>query len=263
MPRARWLKPEFFTDKKIGRLDPVDALVYQALWCWADDGGTAQADPDLIKAQAFYRWSAVTVPGITGAVRHLSGTGMVDLYQVVDDVFAKIRSWDRHQTVHKPSKFRYPNISQGVALNSAALSPEGCLTSSEIPNAIVLESHNPIIPEPKTKPSASRETWLTPICIAWEARGGAGTFRNIAGRVAKSLKPLAAAGHDPTEIAGRLGIYLDQNDPRFWSIEKFASAYDRWAIKPAANGKPNLGGDRNDARLDNWVKSKEDENGQH
>ena len=43
--RARWLKPEFFTDKKIGQLDPVTALVYQALWCWADDGGTAQADP--------------------------------------------------------------------------------------------------------------------------------------------------------------------------------------------------------------------------
>jgi hypothetical protein len=43
--RARWLKPEFFTDKKIATLDPTTALVYEALWCWADDGGVCNATP--------------------------------------------------------------------------------------------------------------------------------------------------------------------------------------------------------------------------
>ena len=113
--RARWLKPEFFTDKKIGQLDPVTALVYQALWCWADDGGTAQADPDVIKAQAFYRWSAVTLPGITGALRGLSELGRIRVYMVGDDLYAKIANWDRHQSVHKPSKFRYPQESEGIS----------------------------------------------------------------------------------------------------------------------------------------------------
>lgn len=124
--RARWLKPEFFTDKKIAALGPIPALVYQALWCMADDGGTAQCDPDTIKAQMFYRWSAVGVPEITEAVRHLSGTSRIVVFQVGDDTFATIEAWDKHQKVHKPSSFRYPDISQGVICRV----PEWCGTSA-------------------------------------------------------------------------------------------------------------------------------------
>lgn len=146
MPRARWLKPEFFTDKKVAQMSPVTALVYQALWCWADDGGTAQADPDVIKAQSFYRWNNIGVPEISEALRHLSGTRTITLYTVGDDQYAVIRNWSKHQSVHKPSKFRYPKQDHTVTPNSEALLPHHPGTSAEIPtsyNPRLLESYNP------------------------------------------------------------------------------------------------------------------------
>lgn len=150
--RARWLKPEFFTDKKIAQLDPTTALVYQALWCWADDGGTVQADPDLLKAHIFYRWSAVTVRTITGALQTLSALGRIELYRVGDDLYANIRNWKKHQSVHKPSKFRHPQISQGVRVDGASLLPECPGTSVEIPTARVLDSYNPRVLDSRAEP---------------------------------------------------------------------------------------------------------------
>ena len=108
--RARWLKPEFFTDKKIAALGPWAALVYQALWCMADDGGTAQCDPEWVYSQMFYWWgtSAALVPEIAGAVQHLVQSGRIACYTVGDETYARIINWTKHQLVHKPSKFRYP-----------------------------------------------------------------------------------------------------------------------------------------------------------
>ena len=70
---------------------------------------------------------------------------------VGDDLYAKIANWDRHQSVHKPSKFRYPQESEGISGNSAALLPGDTSTSVEIPTAIVLDSYNPIVPDSNTK----------------------------------------------------------------------------------------------------------------
>jgi hypothetical protein len=112
--RARWLKPEFFTDKKIAMLGPLAALVFEALWVIADDGGTAKGDAETLKAQVFYRWSTVTVPDISTALRELSHSGRVRRYQVGDDEYTQIVHWTRHQQVHKPGKFRHPKPEKGA-----------------------------------------------------------------------------------------------------------------------------------------------------
>lgn len=107
--RARWVKPEFFKDKKIAEIGPVPALVYQALWCMADDGGTAPCDPEVIKGEMFTWWSAVGVPEITGALRTLFETRRIVFHRSSDEWFCTIVNWTKHQAVHKPSAFRYSN----------------------------------------------------------------------------------------------------------------------------------------------------------
>ncbi len=231
--RARWLKPEFFTDKKIGQLDPVTALVFQALWCWADDGGTAQADPEVIKAQVFYRWSAVTVPGITGALHTLSALGRVTVYRVGDEAFARIWNWERHQAVHKPSKFRYPKPEHELIRNSAALVPESPVTSVEIPTARIPDSQTPRVPlsreRKKPRHEVVKASWLAPYCAVWEAKHGAGSFETVAGQAAKALAPLVKAKTDPAMIATYLRSYLDQTEPKYQSLTKFAQTFAQWA----------------------------------
>jgi hypothetical protein len=121
--RARWLKPEFFTDKKIATLDPSTALVYQALWCWADDGGVCQCDPDWLKAQVFFRWDFYTVDVISAALRTLYDLKVILVYRAGDDYFAEIRHWKRHQSVHKPAKFRHPRPDEQLTLSTPVDAP--------------------------------------------------------------------------------------------------------------------------------------------
>lgn len=131
--RARWLKPEFFRDKKMGAAGPIVALVYEALWCLADDSGVVPCDPESVKGEMFVWWSAVGVPEITGALRHLSEQKIICLFQSGDDLFCRIRSFTRHQSIHKPSKFRYPKEGQAVTWNGAALVPESSGTPPALP----------------------------------------------------------------------------------------------------------------------------------
>lgn len=104
--RARWLKPEFFKDRKIGVLGPIPALVYQALWCLADDSGMAPCDPEVIKGEMFVHWSSVGLPEISEALRQLYTAQRIHFFQGSDELFAEIANFPKHQKVHNPSKHR-------------------------------------------------------------------------------------------------------------------------------------------------------------
>ena len=82
--------------------------------------------------------------------------------------------------------------------------------------------------KPRVEGLNGKDTWLSPICAVWESKNGAGSFSGIAGQTAKALSPLTKAGHEPAEIADRLGRYLEQNDARFWNIAKFAQTFGQW-----------------------------------
>lgn len=103
-------------------MGPVTALVYQSLWLIADDYGTAPCDPDRLKGELFYAWSAVSLRNITDSLRALSDQGRIATYAVGDDMYCTIERWDRHQAVHKPGKFRYPTDGQQVTVGSADIS---------------------------------------------------------------------------------------------------------------------------------------------
>jgi hypothetical protein len=44
------------------------ALVFEALWCVADDGGVAECDAVLLKGQMFMRWEEITIEVIETAL---------------------------------------------------------------------------------------------------------------------------------------------------------------------------------------------------
>lgn len=114
MARQRAIRPEYFRDRVMGKLGPVVGTVYQALWVWADDGGVARCDPQVLKAECFLWWPDVTVAVITDALARLSGARRVRLWSEGDDLYAEIPTLAKHSPVSHPGKFRYPRKGQEV-----------------------------------------------------------------------------------------------------------------------------------------------------
>lgn len=75
-------------------------------------------------------------------------------------------------------------------------------------------------------------SWLAPFCKSWESVNGAGSFSGVAGEAARALAPLLKNGHSPLEIVDRLDCYLDQTEPQFQSITRFAKTFAQWKPQP-------------------------------
>jgi hypothetical protein len=108
------VKPEFFRDKKIASLGPVAALVFEALWCLADDGGVAPGDPERIHGEMFVWWEAINLDSVRKAVGLLEGSGRIRLYKVGDEQWAEIPNFLKHQIISHPSRFRFPRESSNT-----------------------------------------------------------------------------------------------------------------------------------------------------
>jgi hypothetical protein len=124
------LKPEFFNDKKIGMLGANPALVFEALWCMADDGGTALCNPELVKGQMFSFWPAMGLPEISEALERLAVAERIERYSIGDDEYAAILHFKEHQPVHKPSLFRHPRPPQAVTVSEDDRLRHQCGTGS-------------------------------------------------------------------------------------------------------------------------------------
>lgn len=228
--RARWLKPEFFRDRKIATLSPIAALVYQALWVIADDGGMAPADPELLKGELFVYWSAVGVPEITGALQELYALHRVEFYQGSDELFAHVLNFERHQKVHKPSKFRnsmqYNNFDKVV--------PEWCGTGEALPQHSPPPRH---LDTQTPKSSSSKKgrgqaaPWMGRVIETWQliypgSQPHPGT--------ATALRPLFGRMGEDAAIE-ELTKYLSSTPSTYLNFGKFAATAGL-GPSPATNG---------------------------
>jgi hypothetical protein len=170
--RARWLKPEFFTDKKIGPLGMCAALVFEALWCCADDGGAAECEPVLLKGQMFIRWPEISVEAIEQALQKLADAKRIVRYHHGDREFALIKSWEKNQPVHNPSKFRYPRPdhavtpSNDVRLQQSSGSADAVVRPSSHPR--LPDAHTPQLPNSQTPKSSGASSASVPYLEEFE-----------------------------------------------------------------------------------------------
>lgn len=228
--RARWLKPEFFTDKKMAEMGPVAALVFQALWVIADDGGTAKSDPETLKSQVFYRWSAVTVPGVSTAFLELARSGRIIRYRVGDDEYVKIVNWDRHQNVHKPGKFRHPSLEKGVRIdaneeaephtsqhvpgNSAAPSPDTVRNVSPDSAAPSTPTGTSAAPLPASPPPRLLDSKIKASSSSSAREAAVALARRLTADPARTaLERILARANDAESCAMALTSMLDGQDP--------------------------------------------------
>jgi hypothetical protein len=125
-------------------LGPVVGIVYEALWCLADDGGTALCTPEIVKGQMFMFWPMIGLPEISEALERLAVAERIERYTVGDDQFASIRHFRKHQKIHNPSLFRHPRPAQALTGSKGErLRQEGGSASEESSSPHILDSHTP------------------------------------------------------------------------------------------------------------------------
>jgi hypothetical protein len=121
--RARWLKPEFVKDRKMGHLGLAPAIVYQTLWCMADDGGVARGAAEEIKGEMLVWWEELDVPAVRSALVKLEESGRISGYMIGDYQYWILHNLLKHQgKIHKASKFRHPRPND--VQSSAGVVPE-------------------------------------------------------------------------------------------------------------------------------------------
>lgn len=102
MPRIRTIKPEFFWDVKIGRLSPYARLTFIGLWCLADDYGTLNLHPMVIKGQLFPFDQDVD---IEACLKELEAQKLILRYGP-EKIYTFIPNFKKHQKINRPSEQR-------------------------------------------------------------------------------------------------------------------------------------------------------------
>lgn len=155
MPRARNIKPSFFTNEVLGTLDPIIGLTFIGLWCLADKDGILEDRPLRIKAELFpYRESL----DINGYLTVMERSGFVHRYVVGGKGYIKVINFQKHQHPHhteKPKGFPQPPAIEGERsltplsngyTPSDSLIPDSLIPDNSIPNGILVSSKLPTCP---------------------------------------------------------------------------------------------------------------------
>ncbi len=96
MARSRLLKPEFFTDERLGDLEPLTRLLFAGLWTIADREGRLEDRPRRIRAEVLPYDDCDVEPMLAA----LAAAGFIERYEAEGGRYIAIPGFARHQRPH-------------------------------------------------------------------------------------------------------------------------------------------------------------------
>lgn len=104
MARIRTIKPEFWTDERVGECSPNARLLFLGTLNFADDHGGIERSAKQLKAQVFPYDTVDCEP----LVQELLAAGLLVEYEAGGKKYLHIKGFRVHQKVEKPGKPRVP-----------------------------------------------------------------------------------------------------------------------------------------------------------
>lgn len=138
MPRARNIKPAFFTNEELVELPMSDRLLFIGLWTLADREGRLEDRPKRIKMSLF----PADDINVDEALSRLREVGFIQRYQVDSKGYIQIQNFAKHQNPHHkeaPSNIPCPDKPQtnpSQAPDKASADPADIL----IPDILISDS---------------------------------------------------------------------------------------------------------------------------
>lgn len=113
MPRIRTIKPEFWSDEKLAKCDPLTRLVFLGLISQADDAGRLIDSVKLIDGALF----PATDDSCKDALQTLASLARILRYESESGQgIIQIIGWPKHQKVEHPSRYVLPAPSERAFL---------------------------------------------------------------------------------------------------------------------------------------------------
>lgn len=134
MTRNRMIKADFWADEKIGNISTLARLLFIGTWNFADDGGICRANEIYLRNNIF-PYDDIPLDEIKKAILQLCSSGVVVLLEYSGEKYLQIKNFLKHQTINKPSKFRYINELEAIYSDSV----------------VVVDEHSPLKEKEKEK----------------------------------------------------------------------------------------------------------------
>jgi hypothetical protein len=96
MPRARNIKPGFFSNEVLAELSPLTRLLFIGLWTEADREGRLEDRPIRLKLRLF----PLDEFDVNEALEQLSRKGFISRYLADGASFIQVLAWHKHQRPH-------------------------------------------------------------------------------------------------------------------------------------------------------------------
>lgn len=202
--RARWIKPEFFTDRKICQVSDRAAFVFAAIWVEADDGGVAPGDPQDLFGRRFIKrtrwgWDVVAVES---ALVELVGAGLLQRIEHRGEPFVLIPEFARKQGI-KPKLWRHLGNDHDAIVEAVLSRSNGSGTSENAggrqPDEVLL----PRTPKPlavAVSQSHKPEPQLKPLRSAAAQEALDEVIRQVPEAYRDAIVGLVRASHDPEAV---------------------------------------------------------------
>lgn len=121
MGRIRTIKPEFWTDEKVGELKRDERLLFLGLLNLADDEGVLKATPAFIKGQIFAYDDDLTTGIVKEWIDTLISSKMLMPFEYNGESFFLIRTFKVHQKINRPTPSKIPLNVISAVLNESSL----------------------------------------------------------------------------------------------------------------------------------------------
>jgi hypothetical protein len=201
MARIRTIKPEFWTDERVGECSVSARLLFIACWNFSDDYGGLDRSAKQLKAQAF-PYDAIDCEPL---VQELLNVGLLVEYTAGGKTYLHINGFRKHQKVEKPAKPRIPLYEESMKPHRGL--PDSSPTSSGSSlgregKGNGREAKNPsasATPTRSTKPpNVPHETdgWFLDFKIAYPTRSGDHGWR----KALRAAHARILEGHTPEEF---------------------------------------------------------------
>jgi hypothetical protein len=98
MARARFIRPEFYEDDKVGSLSFGARLLYPRTWIEADMQGVFEWNPKIFRIKAFPHDEKVRAEHVQAWMDEIAAQGMVEFFTFEGKTFGHILHFVDHQS---------------------------------------------------------------------------------------------------------------------------------------------------------------------